>query len=91
MQNKLKNKVKSVFFKLNNSHRLITLYGKNLIPQANRAMHVAELQYKENKGSISQYLSTQSTWLNFQLAYHRAIADYAKNVAEMEKLTGRTL
>ncbi|HIO93184.1 MAG TPA: TolC family protein [Leucothrix mucor] len=87
----LKNKVKGVYFKLNNSHRLITLYGNNLIPQANRAMHIAELQYRENKGSIAKYVETQSTWLNFQLAYHRALADYAKSIAEMEKLTGRKL
>ena len=87
----LRNRIKGVYFKLTNSHRLITLYSDNLIPQANRAMQVAQLQYRENKGSIAKYLETQSTWLNFQLAYQRAIADYAKNLAEMERLTGKTL
>ncbi len=91
LKHRLRNRVKAIYFKLNNSYRLITLYGDNLIPQANRAMQVAQLQYRENKGSISNYLATQSTWLNFQLAYQRAIADYAKNLAEMERLTGRTL
>lgn len=87
----LRNKIKGVYFKLNNSHRLITLYGNNLIPQAERALHIAQLQYRENKGSIANYLETQSTGLNFQLAYQRALADYAKNLAEMERLTGKTL
>lgn len=91
LANNLKNNVKSVYFKINNAQRLVTLYGKNLVPQANRAMQIAEVQYRENKGSIARYLETQSTWLNFQLAYQRAIADYWKNIAEMEKLTGRTL
>jgi len=89
--NTLKNKVKGIFFKLNNTQRLITLYQKNLIPQAQHAKQIAEVHYRDNKGSITQYLATQATWLNFQLAYQRAIADYWKNLAEMEKLTGKSL
>jgi outer membrane protein TolC len=91
VRHSLRNSIKGIYFKLNNSYRLITLYGDNLIPQANRAMQVAQLQYRENKGSVAKYLETQSTWLNFQLAYQRAIADYAKNRVEMERLAGRTL
>jgi outer membrane protein TolC len=89
--NGLKNKIKAVYFKINNAYRQSTLYHKNLIPQAQRAKHIAELHYRENKGSIAQYLETQSTWLNFQLAYQRAVADYWKNLADMEKLTGKSL
>ena len=91
LRNTLRNKVKAIYFKINNSYRQTQLYSKNLIPQANRAMQIAQLQYRENKGSISQYLETQSTWLNFQLAYQRAVADYWKNLIDMEKLTGRKL
>ncbi len=91
LKHRLRNKVKGIYFKLNNSYRLITLYGDNLIPQANRALQIAQLQYRQNKGSIAKYLETQSTWLNFQLAYQRALADYAKNIAEMERLTGKSL
>ncbi len=91
LKNSLNRRVKSVYFKLNNAYRLTTLYSKNLIPQANQAMRIAELQYRENKGSIAQYLETQSTWLNFQLAYQRAVADYWMSHSDMEKLTGRKL
>ncbi len=89
--NTMNNKIKAVYFKINNAYRQATLYSKNLLPQAQRAKEVAELQYRENKGVITNYLETQSTWLNFQLAYQRAVADYWKNRAEMEKLTGRAL
>ena len=91
IKNSLHNNVKVSVFKLKNSQRLVTLYGKNLIPQANRAMQIAQLQYRENKGSIAKYLETQSTWLNFQLAYQRAIADAWKSLIQLEKLTGRKL
>ena len=91
LENSLKNRIKGIYFKLINAQRLITLYGKNLVPQANRAMQIAQLQCRENKGSSASYLETQSTTLNFKLAYQRAIADYWKNLAEMEKLVGRKL
>ncbi len=91
LKNRLNYQVKSITFKLNNAYRQATLYGNNLIPQANRAMQVAQLQYRENKGAIAAFLETQSTWLNFQLAYQRAAADYWKNLTELEKLTGKKL
>lgn len=91
LTNTLHNKVKSLYFKTNNAWRQSMLYHNNLLPQANRAKHIAELQYRENRGSITNYLETQATWLNFQLAYQRALADYWKNKAEMERLTGKAL
>ena len=91
LTNSLHNKVKGVFFKISNSQRLVTLYQQNLLPQAQHAKQIAEAEYRQNKGSITLYLSTQATWLNFQLAYQRATADYWKNLAEMEKLTGKKL
>ena len=91
LKNSLRNSVKVTLFKLNNSQRLVTLYAKKLIPQADRAMKIAQLQYRENKGSIAQFLETQSTWLNFQLAYQRAVADSWKSLIQLEKLTGRKL
>ena len=91
LKNRLNSKVKSIYFRLNNAYRQTVLYSKNLIPQANRAMQIAQLQYRENKGAIATYLETQSTWLNFQLAYQRAVADYWKNLIELEKITGKKL
>ena len=91
LKNRLNSKVKLIYFRLNNAYRQTVLYSKNLIPQANRAMQIAQLQYRENKGAIAVYLETQSTWLNFQLAYQRAVADYWKNLIELEKITGKKL
>jgi len=91
MQNALRNSVKKLHFKLNNAYRQTVLYQKSLIPQANRAMQMAQSQYRENKGSIGQYLETQSTGLNFQLAYQRALADYWQSLIQLEKLTGKKL
>ncbi len=91
VRNEILNRVKNTFFKLTNSERLIELYGKSLIPQAQQSMEIAETWYKEGQGSFTGLLETQSIWLNFQLAYFRAVADYLKNLAELERITGRAI
>lgn len=90
-ENKTFAAIKMAYFKLQNSERLILLYRDSLIPQAEQSMETAETWYKEKKGSFSGLLETQSVWLNFNLAIHRALADYYQRIAGLEKLVGVSL
>jgi cobalt-zinc-cadmium efflux system outer membrane protein len=84
--------LKKVYFRLENSRRLVELYENALIPQAEKAIEVAETWHQEGEPeSISGLLETQSVWLNFNLACARAIADYQQNLARMEQITGGSL
>ncbi len=80
--------VKNSYFKLTNAERLVTLYKESLIPQAEESLEIAETWYREGKGSFSDLLETQSVWLNFNLAYYRAISDYQQHLARLEGLVG---
>ncbi len=80
--------LKRVYFRLENARRLVDLYEKSLIPQAEQAMQVAETWHKESTKSITEFLETQSVWLNFNLARLRAITDYQQNLARLERLIG---
>lgn len=91
LNNEIMNKIKKTFFTLNNSDRLIKLYKDSLIPQAKQSMEIAETWYKNGQGSLSGLLETQSMWLNFQLAYYRAAADYLKGITSLERLVGKSL
>jgi outer membrane protein TolC len=91
LKNEIQNQVKNIYFKITNSDRLVKLYASSLIPQAQKSMEIAETWYKEGEGSFSGLLETQSIWLNFQLAYYRAVSDYLKYIADMEMVTGRKL
>tara|TARA_B100000315_G_scaffold259397_1_gene315281 strand:- start:10677 stop:11954 length:1278 start_codon:yes stop_codon:yes gene_type:complete len=88
LKNKTFSKIKQLYFKLQNSARLLKLYKESLIPQAEKSMEIAETWYKEKKGSFSGLLESQSVWLNFNLARERALADYHQRLAELERLTG---
>ena len=83
--------IRDVYFRLQNSERLVRLYRDDLVPQANRAMQKADTWFKEGQGSFSDYSETAAAWYNFQLALARAKADYGKFLARLESLAGQTL
>jgi len=83
--------INKIYFKVQNSSRLVRLYKETLIPQAWKSLEIAETWYKEKKGSFSGLLEARSIWLNFQLAHQRALADYFQNIVRMEKLIGVNL
>jgi outer membrane protein TolC len=87
--NKTRAEVKVAYFRLQNARRLVELYDKTLIPQAERAMDAAQQWHQEeNVTDISGFLETQGVWLNFRLARLRAATDYLQYVARIERLMG---
>ena len=86
--NTIRSRISRIWFKLQNSDRLITLYKTNLLPNAMASLGTAETWFREGKGSFSDYLEIQATAYNFQLSLERARADYAKNLARLEQLAG---
>ena len=91
LENKAFADINRIYFKIQNSSRLVRLYKESLIPQALQSLDIAETWYKQNKGSFAGLLEARSTWLNFQLAYQRGLADYFQHIARMEKLIGVNL
>ena len=80
-----------MYFRLNNSERIIKLYQENLIPQALGAIELSETFYKEGESSFSDFIETQSVWYNFQLTLARAESDYGKSIVRLERLVGRDI
>ena len=80
-----------LFFRLQNSDRIVTLYRDELLPQAARAMELSETFYKAGETSFGDFIETQSVWYNFQLTLARAQADYGKYAARLERLVGRDI
>jgi outer membrane protein TolC len=85
--NEIQNAVRSVYFDITGSGRIVKLYGESLIPEAKKSLEFAEARYKNGEERLSRLLETQSMWLNFRRVYYRALADYLKSIAELERLT----
>jgi outer membrane protein TolC len=86
--NKTRARISRLWFKLQNSGRLITLYKNELLPQALGSVQTAEIWFREGRGSFSDYLEIQATAYNFQLSLERARADYGKTLVQLEQLAG---
>jgi len=89
--NKTHARISRLWFKLQNSKRLITLYAKEMIPQSLRSVQTAETWYRQGEGSFSDFLELQATAYNFQISLERAKADYGKTLVKLELLTGVSL
>ncbi len=89
--NETQTRLRKLFFRVQNAHRIMELYGKELLPQAAKSMEIAETWFKQGESSFSDFIETQAVWYNFQLAYARARADYGKYLARLEGLVGHNL
>jgi cobalt-zinc-cadmium efflux system outer membrane protein len=83
--------IRNLYFRIQNSERLIRLYRDQLLPQAARSIEVAETWYRQKQGSFSDFVETEAVYYNFQLSLARAKADYGKFLARLERVTGRSL
>jgi outer membrane protein TolC len=84
-------RIRAVYFRLQNAKRLTELYRNDLLPQAAKAMEIAETWFREKQSTFSDFIEAQSVWYNFQLALARARADYGKYLARLERLVGQSL
>jgi outer membrane protein TolC len=83
--------ISRLWFKLENADRLITLYEKDLLPQAISSVQTAETWFRQGQGGFADFLEIQATAYNFQLSLARARADYAKNLVLLEEAAGVVL
>lgn len=89
--NQSRTQIRSLYFKVENARRLMTLYEKEMIPQALTAMETAETWFREGQSSFSDFVEIQAAAYNFQLSLARARADYGKALAGLERLAGADL
>lgn len=89
--NSVHTEISTLWFKLKNSERLITLYRDELIPQAMGSLVTAETWFREGEGSFSDFVETQNTVYNFRLSLARAGADHGKTLARLEQFVGAPL
>jgi outer membrane protein TolC len=83
--------IRNLYFRFQNSERLVLLYRDQLLPQASQSIEIAETWFREKQGSFSDFVETQAVFYNFQLSLARAKADYGKYLALLERACGRSL
>ena len=66
----------------------LALYAKAILPQGSAAATASLASYQAGKTELLSVLDNQNTLFTYQTAYYRALADFAKSLAELEQVVG---
>lgn len=67
----------------------LALFAKAIIPQGRAALESATASYQAGKTEFLTVLDSQSALFTYETDYYRALADFAKNIAELERVVGQ--
>lgn len=98
VQEQYNNVKNEIFFQIENvrqqaqkDEQLIDLFKTGIIPQATQSLNSAVSGYQVDKIDFITMLHNQLTLFNYEIDYYRVLADYEKNLADMEAIVGKQL
>lgn len=91
MRNTVSYEVDDLYYQIRSYGDTINLYQTALIPQAEQAFDSARIGYESGAVDFLNWLDSERTLLQTRLSYYRAVVDYQKALANMEKAVGRDL
>ena len=90
-QNEIELMIHHAMIDANKNEKLISLYEKQLIPQATENLNSGITGYQQNKIDFMTFTDNFISLYNYRLQYYQFIADYMKAIAELEMLTGKKI
>lgn len=91
MKNEILFDVQMAYVNTEANYRLMKLFEQSFLVQAEQALKVAEINYQANSTDFLTLLDAQRTLRETKLDYYKAVADYLKNLAALEKAVGINL
>jgi cobalt-zinc-cadmium efflux system outer membrane protein len=91
IQNEIELMLHHAIIDANKNEKLISLYEKQLIPQATENLNAGITGYQQNKIDFMTLTDNFLSLYDYRLQYYQSIADYLKAIAELEMLTGKQL
>lgn len=76
---------------LERSRAQLALYVKALLPQAHASLTSATASYQVSRVEFLTVLDNQATVFNYETEYFRVLSDFAKNLAELERVVGEEI
>lgn len=86
--NGLRTDVAQVHAELERTRTQLALFVHSIIPQGRAALESATTAFQVDRADFLTVLDNETTLFNYEIAYHRALSDFAKGVAELERLVG---
>ena len=89
--NEVRVEVARLVSELERSRAQLALYVKALLPQARASLTSATSSYQVSRVDFLTVLDNQSTVFNYETEYFRVLSDFAKNLAELERVVGKEI
>ncbi|MBL7071947.1 MAG: TolC family protein [Candidatus Omnitrophica bacterium] len=90
-ENSVRYEVEDIYFKITTYKDIISLYKTALVPQTEQAFEAAKTGYETGNVDFLNWLDSERVLLQTRLAYYKAIVDYQKSIAYLERVVGMDL
>ena len=87
--NTLSAKLKLAAYRFRDANRKIDLYRDALLPKGRESLKATDASFRAGKASFTDLIDAQRILLEFELAFERALANKAQQLAVLESLTAR--
>jgi outer membrane protein, heavy metal efflux system len=91
MENEVSYEIEDLYFKIISYRDIISLYKTALMPQTEQSFEAAKTGYETDKVDLLNWLDSERVLLQTRLAYYKAVVDYLKSIAYLERVVGRDL
>ena len=88
MVNRIEADVAEAHSALERDRAQLALFVRSIIPQGRAALESATSAFQVGRADFLMLLENQTTLYDYEIAYYRALAEFAKSVAELERITG---
>jgi len=89
--NSLSAALKLVVYRFRDAERKIDLYRDTLLPKARQSVSATQTSFSAGKATFTDLIDAERIFLEFALAYERALADRAQRLGELEMLVGKEI
>lgn len=86
--NEVRGRVATLLTDLERSRTQLALYVKAILPQSRGGVTSALASFQSGRASLLSVLDLQNTVFTYETSYYRALSDFAKELAELEQVTG---
>ena len=86
--NALRAEVASLVSDIERTRTQLALYAKALVPQGRAMLTSATSSYQVGKADLRDVLEAQASLFTYETDHARALADFAKQLAELERVVG---
>ena len=91
VKNSVAYEVEDLYYKIVSYRDVIDLYSSALIPQTEQSFEAARIAYEAGQVDFLNWLDSERTLLQTRLSYYKAVVDYQKSIAFLERAVGSDL